>query len=367
MVRRKQKVKEFYYENDKQTINAREVLLRKLINSAFLVAIFYFIVCGTVFIIENQKYQLYFTDNGYEYSTTIVDPIPVESGTSVVYDAVYVNPNISSENDAINLIIEDSDLQKKKCTNSQVTDIENKIQDKYGIVAVNLCEIDYDFALEIENVVDTIFKEFPNISGYISNLTLMNANSTSSPLASFKYGFLFSTGNSSKKYPWVVKNMIVLNSSYFLNTDDLNAALKNAERNNYFPPNVTSYSIVAHEFGHYLSFIAINKYYKTNERFYIQKMNYSTYYKTIKAYNEGYLAKLIINEAYSNYVSENPGVYNSIDEFRASISSYAVALNSKGEYIYDETIAEAFHDYYLNKDAAAEASIEIVKVLKKYL
>ena len=41
--------------------------------------------------------------------------------------------------------------------------------------------------------------------------------------------------------------------------------------------------------------------------------------------------------------------------------------NNNGEYIYDETIAEAFHDYYINRDNAKEVSKEIVKVLKKYL
>lgn len=367
MARKSQEIKEFYYEDVKQTTAAKEVLYKKLINSIFLVAILYFVVCGAIYIIEDNKYQLYFTDNGYEYSTTIIDPIPVESGTSIVYDSTYINPDVTSESDAINLIIEDSELQKKKCSNSKVSEIETRIQSNYDIVAVNLCELEYNLALEIEKVLGTIYKEFPNVSGYMSNLTLMNASSSSSPLASFKYGFLFSTANKSKKYPWVVKNMIVLNSSYYLNQDDLDLVLKNAERNNYFPKNVTSYSIVAHEFGHYLSFVAINKYYKTSEKFYIQKMNYSNYYNTIKAYNEGYLAKIIINEAYSNYAKSHPGGYNSIDNFRASISDYAMAMNAKGEYIYDETIAEAFHDYYLNGNDAAGASIEIVKVLKKYL
>ena len=35
--------------------------------------------------------------------------------------------------------------------------------------------------------------------------------------------------------------------------------------------------------------------------------------------------------------------------------------------IYDETIAEAFHDVYLNKDNAKDASKYIVSILKKKL
>ena len=44
-----------------------------------------------------------------------------------------------------------------------------------------------------------------------------------------------------------------------------------------------------------------------------------------------------------------------------------IAKDNDGEYIYDETIAEAFHDTYLNKDNAIDASKYIIKVLKKYL
>ena len=54
-------------------------------------------------------------------------------------------------------------------------------------------------------------------------------------------------------------------------------------------------------------------------------------------------------------------------QFRESISQYAVAKGSNGSYIYDETIAEAFHDYYLNGSNAAPASIAIVTVLNSKL
>ena len=55
------------------------------------------------------------------------------------------------------------------------------------------------------------------------------------------------------------------------------------------------------------------------------------------------------------------------DTFRGSISQYALAKDNNNEYIYDETIAEAFHDVYLNKDQAVDASKYIEAVLKKYL
>ena len=74
----------------------------------------------------------------------------------------------------------------------------------------------------------------------------------------------------------------------------------------------------------------------------------------------------MLQEAYNNYKSDTNTTL-SFDEWRGTISGYALAKDNNGEYIYDETIAEAFHDTYLNKDNARDASKYIIKVLKKYL
>ena len=63
----------------------------------------------------------------------------------------------------------------------------------------------------------------------------------------------------------------------------------------------------------------------------------------------------------------NYGGNLSYDDFRASISKYAIAKDGTGAYIYDETIAEAFHDYYLNGDNAVLASKLIMEELMTYL
>ena len=73
-----------------------------------------------------------------------------------------------------------------------------------------------------------------------------------------------------------------------------------------------------------------------------------------------------IEEAYNNYKMKT-GTRWTLDEFRASISQYAVAKDNTGNYIWDETIAESFHDVYLNGDKAAPASKYVVAVLKEKL
>ena len=56
-----------------------------------------------------------------------------------------------------------------------------------------------------------------------------------------------------------------------------------------------------------------------------------------------------------------------LDEWRGTISQYALAKDNSGAYIYDETIAESFHDVYLNGDNAKDASKYIYTVLKSEL
>ena len=74
----------------------------------------------------------------------------------------------------------------------------------------------------------------------------------------------------------------------------------------------------------------------------------------------------MITEAYNNFKKE-VGTTLNLDDWRATISSYAVAKDNSGNYIYDETVAEAFHDIYLNGDNAAQASKYVVAVLKEKL
>ena len=74
------------------------------------------------------------------------------------------------------------------------------------------------------------------------------------------------------------------------------------------------------------------------------------------------LVKKILLEAYDKYCKDT-NTKIGFDNFRASISSYAVAKDSNGAYIYDETIAEAFHDVYLNNSNAKVASRYIVQNL----
>ena len=77
-------------------------------------------------------------------------------------------------------------------------------------------------------------------------------------------------------------------------------------------------------------------------------------------------AGIELEEAYNRYKADTKDTIG-FDEWRGTISKYAVAKDIYGKYIYDEKIAEAFHDVYLNKSNSTVASRYIIKVLKEKL
>ena len=89
------------------------------------------------------------------------------------------------------------------------------------------------------------------------------------------------------------------------------------------------------------------------------------YYNIYRDFKESTFSKKMLDEAYKNYVKD----YNDIDFdiWRGKISQYALAKDDSGDYLYDETVAEAFHDVYLNGNQASIPSKYIVDVLKKYI
>jgi hypothetical protein len=286
--------------------------------------------------------------------------------TSINYDNTYENISISTMKDAINLIKDDSKKEKNKCSNSSITKIENSIMNNYNITAVNLCELDENFAKELENVVKTIYDNYPKARGYLTNLTLTNTTISNQYIAVFIGTFAFASSNTADTYPWVFKTLIGLNSTYFLNPKRLEASVIDASKSGHFPKNATKYSPLAHEFGHYLSFLSTMKTYNINSLILIDDDDYMDFYDMVMNWSDGTHSKSLINEAYNNYKQRYKSNITEL-EFRQSISDYAVAKDEEGNYIYDETIAEAFHDCYLNGSNATKASIEIINVLTKQI
>lgn len=330
-----------------------------------------------VVIFGNFKTGYYFSDDGYvndaeigtnSGSKTNTSNIKKSSGTTIIIsDNVYNGVSISGIKDANKLISKDSTDQKNNCP-KEILQVENDIIKKYGITAVNLCEMDVDFARELQSVFDVIYKEYPAARGHITNLTLRNTSmiTDGGVIAAFMPVFNFATADSSTTYPWVIKTQVLLSSTYFLNKSKLEASVNDGSSSGHFPPNSTLYSPVAHELGHYLSFLAMLNNYDMDSILLVDSNNINTFYKVYEDFGKGDFSLEMLKEAYNNYKIDTNTTLG-FDEWRGTISQYALAKNNSGEYIYDETIAEAFHDVYLNKDNARDASKYIVSVLKKKL
>ena len=325
-------------------------------------------VCILVF----NKKDYYFSNENYDDNNEIINTNQTNSSqrknkykTVIITDNTYSGVKISNDYDALELISKDSNEQKESCP-LEIKEIEDQIIKNYGITAVNLCEMDVDFAKEVANVFEVIYKEYPNVRGNLTNLTLINASMSDGYIAAFMPVFNFATSDSSSGYPWVIKTQVLLNTTYFLNTTRLESAVIDSSNSGHFPPNTTKYSPVAHELGHYLSFLAMMRHYDVDSILLIDGSNVDELYKLYEDFASGEFSLAMIEEAFNNY-KKNNNTTLSLDEWRATISNYAVAKDNSGEYIYDETIAEGFHDVYLNGDNAQEVSKYVVDVLKKKL
>ena len=287
--------------------------------------------------------------------------------TAVISNNIYKDAILDSREDAVELITLDSDAQKEKCDDEEIKKIERRLEVKHKIIAVNLCEMDLDFAKELEKTVDKVFSDFPTIKGYLTNMTLTNPKEDTTYIAAFTATQLFATSNSVDTYPHAYKMIMNLNTAYFLEPQFLESSVEEAKSIGYFPAKASRSSVVAHEFGHYISFVALLRSTFLDDTLLLTKYNYQRYLDLVNSWNKGEFSQKIIKEAYTNYKKKYNDNSTTELQFRESISGYAVATDANGNYIYDETIAEAFHDNYLNGNQAKPASKEIIKVLRKYM
>ena len=330
------------------------------------------LVIASGIILSSKKEDYYFNEGmepGQIEQTTQEVSSSSKKGkykTAIITDNVYSGISVKSISDANELICEDSVRQKQADYPKEIIQIEEDIIKNYAITAVNLKEMEVGFAKELKNVVKKIYQEYPKARGYLTNLTLTNLDmSESGVIALFRPIFTFGTSDTSTTRPWVIKTQIELNAKYFLNSERIEQAVSTSSKSGHFPKNATKYSPVAHEFGHYLSFIALLNNHSTKSIVIIEDRKMQDYYDIYSEFRNGTFSKQMLEEAHQNYIRDHQNV--EFDTWRGQISKYALAKDDSGSYIYDETIAEAFHDVYLNGNNANIASKYIVEVLKKYI
>lgn len=348
-------------KNAKKTKKEHKILKKLLYLTLIIVWIS---IIGVVYVLSKEFY--YFDDEiaDSKINNDAYTKISSSGITQVQHDNKYVRTYVNSLSEVYELIKEDSFNQKNNCP-EEIISIENEIIEKYNIKAVNLCEMSPTFANELKSIVAYIYNEYPNQRGYLTNITLANV-SENSYIAAFMPIFVFVNSDTKSTYPIGIKTQIILNAEYFLNEPRFNNAMIHGVDVGYYPQNAKKSTTLIHEFGHYLSFRAMVKCYRTNNINYVTSSEAKNVFNIYDDFLAGNFSYTIINSAYQDYINNYHGTM-SFDEFRGSISNYAISKDKNGSYVYDETIAEAFHDCYLNGDNAALASKLIWKYVKKYL
>jgi predicted nucleic acid-binding Zn ribbon protein len=332
---------------------------KKYIIMGFVVGLLLFF--GVLFISYHNTHNAYYISINPTTSSS-VESSRNSNQTVVEINNTYSNSTVSNVEEAYELIRKDSKSQKDSCP-TEILKIEEKMMNDFDITAVNLCEIDINLANELYKAMTKVYELFPKVKGNITNLTIGNMDSRmKGVIAYYQPLFPFAEGDNSIVY----KMRVVLNSRFFLNNSLLEESTKNSSLSGHFPPNSTKASPVAHELGHYLSFFAMRKYYKITQSLLFNNSNVKEAYVLIDNFSNGEFSKKMLDEAYELYLSEGNKKIE-FDKWREEISKYALSKDESGKYIYDETIAEAFHDVYLNDDKASLPSKYIMRILKKYV
>lgn len=286
----------------------------------------------------------------YGYNTTILET-----------NNQYFNENISDIEMAKTIIYNDFDEQNWKCRNNiEIGKIEDTLQENNNIINVSLCDINQKEAQKIITVINDVYRIFPNIKGYLTNISMTNVSNKNSYVASFQPIYQFvNSSNNINEYNKVNKTQILLNSYYFLNED----ILKKSVKENWYVKDANWESLIAHELGHYINFVTLIKSNGIDNIILVTKENESNIDNIIEIINNQSYSEQLVIEALNNY-NKNYNTNLEINEFTLLISNYANQKNSNNEYVYDEVIAESVHDYYLHRENSSKASLEIINVLK---
>ena len=360
--------------------NAKKILIIITIIILVIIVIVFFVIIAKML----NKQNVYFSDNSEniasdggeqgilvenkskQSSSTEKTKTKVKGETAIVVDNVY-SVDLKNQKQAEDLLREDSESQKEGTTEEKIQKIEQRIINNYKVKAVNFGEMDEETAEGIEKVVEYIYVNYPKSREKLSNISIGNMGISQGSVIAYFGPSLFIMTKDSSGYPMSYKTLICMNSRYFLNVPYLKQSINESSQAGHFPVNSNEYSTVIHESAHFLNCVVLMEKYGIDNLDYIEIKDSNKYEQFLKDWCECREAYNMINEAYENYKQKYNDNTMTFDEFRASISGYAMAKDDNGKYIYDETIAEAFHDYYLNGENAAKASIEITKVLNERL
>lgn len=331
-----------------------------LLSLSFLIFI---IIIALIFIKGNDFFKPIFA-----YKKEIDNYLYGYKKTSINTENQYFNVQIDNKEEVLDAIYKDLEFQNSKCLYAKdVFEVENYLEKEYDIVNISFCDIPMKNVKKIKQAIERIYLLFPNIKGALTNITITNGNENINYIAKFdpKYVFI-NKNNDINNYNKGIKTQILINSYYFLNDKILNTPIEVVAGDNYYVDGATWESILAHEFGHYISFVSLLKENNIDSISFINKYNESLVEKIVNKYSSGIHSDKIVEIAVSEYNNKYNEMLN-IEEFAQTISNYASIKDKNGNLISEEIIAEAIHDYYLHDINCNKTSYEIVNIIQQKL
>lgn len=280
--------------------------------------------------------------------------------TVIEYNKQY-NAYVSSEEQARQAIREYGIRQRRRYSNPPVEEIELRMEKDFGILAVNLGEIEEETAIDIQKAFSYMYEAYPQLNGTITNLSLGNFENSKAGNIAVTQNTEFIINEEFGQYPFVVKYEIILNAAKFKNRKKLLRDCERQVETGYWPKGSDITSIVVHELGHQLLNVIAMEQFGLDTIYYITEENeeaYSRYVTDQLSMNQN-VAKSVLEKAYGIWKQKYHHT-GTKEDFRSSISGYARGEQADGGISYTETFAEAVADVYLNKETAADASRAIV-------
>lgn len=208
---------------------------------------------------------------------------------------------------------------------SALSRLVNYAEQKYGIKNANLTGLDAKAVLGNFRTLNQLLKDYPQLDGYIKHMDLSRSGAMAA--------------GPSKNFQGV---KLTFNPDLFSDLSDFKKYCDDSVKQHFNPDGLTPENIIAHEFGHVIES-------------YLIKNNIKGLQNRANAWHGCLIAEKIVRDAASQVTSGK-----SLDVLCMEISNYATTD-------FSETLAEAFLDYYANRNKAKELSLRIIEEVKKWL
>ncbi|ARD64997.1 minor capsid protein [Eubacterium limosum] len=208
---------------------------------------------------------------------------------------------------------------------SALSRLVNYAEQKYGIKNANLTGLDAKAVLGNFRTLNQLLKDYPQLDGYIKHMDLSRSGAMAA--------------GPSKNFQGV---KLTFNPDLFSDLSDFEKYCDDSVKQHFNPDGLTPENIIAHEFGHVIES-------------YLIKNNIKGLQNRANAWHGCLIAEKIVRDAASQVTNGK-----SLDVLCMEISNYATTD-------FSETLAEAFLDYYANRNKAKELSLRIIEEVKKWL